>query len=60
MSSFGDNLKSIQITCGHNLRSVTYNNLTIPPKQTTKHGINSITYQFILSWNTLPNTLHGL
>ena len=44
-------------TCGHNLRSVNYNNLTIPLKQTTKHGINSITYQCTLSWNTLPNTL---
>ena len=32
-------------TCGHNLRSVTYNNLFIPLKQTTKHGINSIIYQ---------------
>ena len=44
-------------TCGHNLRSVTYNNLTIPLKQTTKHGTNFITYQCIFSCNTLTNTL---
>ena len=31
--------------CGHNLRSVTNNNLTVPLKQTSKYGINSITYQ---------------
>ena len=30
-------------TCGHNPRSVTYNTLIISLKQTTKHGINSIT-----------------
>ena len=44
-------------TCGHNLRSVTSNILTIPLKQITKHGINSIIYQCIFSWNALPNTL---
>ena len=43
--------------CGHNLRSVTFNNLTVPLKQTLKFGINSITYQCILSWNTLPNNM---
>ena len=36
--------------CGHNLRSVTYNNLTIPLKQTTKHGIplhSSVSFIFV-------------
>ena len=52
-----DNYFNNRTTCRHNLRSVIYNNLTIPLKQTTKHGINSITYQCILSWNALPNIL---
>ena len=52
-----DNLFSDRINCGHNLRSVTNNNLTVPIKQTFTYGINSITYQCILSWNTLPNEI---
>ncbi|MBY0580283.1 MAG: reverse transcriptase family protein, partial [Rickettsiales bacterium] len=57
LSTIFHNYFNNRTACGHNLRSVTYNNLTIPLKQTSKHGINSITYQCILSWNSLPNTL---
>ena len=41
--------------CGHNLRSVTNQNLTVPMKQTITYGVNSITYQSIKSWNSIPS-----
>ena len=52
-----DDIFSNRLNCGHNLRSVTNNNLTVPIKRTSTYGINSITYQCILSWNTLPNEI---
>ena len=43
--------------CGHYLRPVSNNNLTVPIKNTTRYGIKSITYQCITTWNEIPSNL---
>ena len=40
----------------HNTRGA--NTLIVPQKKTVKYGINSITYQAILTWNTIAVTLN--